>query len=334
MPSRLHAAALAAPLALLVIGCGGGAETTATLAAEQVVLFPDDPSQRTLGELVYSGGVALSSSDARFGGWSAMEISEDGARLLAISDSATWMTARLLYGEDGDLTGLSDMVITPILDEDGRPLEGVRADAEGLADLGDGRYAVSFERDHRIWVYDIGADWSGMNTALPEPMPAPPGADRLRNNAGTEALVRSGSALWAAIEYPIVEGQPHTLWRYDLAEPSAVPVSRSVALTSGFGLTALARDGEDGLIIIERFWRRGVGNRIRIGRLEAGALEAAGDPAAPALLAALEPDMSVDNFEAVALIEIEGERRLFILSDDNFNARQRTLLLSFTWPQG
>ncbi len=324
---------LAAALVFAAAACGPSIPDTTALTARSVALFPDDPDRSELGALAYSGGVALSSNDPRFGGWSAMEVSADGARLLAISDSASWMTARLLYDEDGALTGLADIALTAMLDEDGAPLTGVRADAEGLADLGDGRYAVSFEREHRIWVYDIGADWSGIETATPTPFPAPPGADRLRDNAGTEALARLDRTLWAAIEYPIVDGQPHTLWRYDLDQLTAPPISSSLALTPGFGLTGLVPDGEDGLLIMERFWTREVGNRVRIGRMAPGAFDAAQGPVAPAPLAALEPEMSVDNFEAIAVARMDGARRVFILSDDNFNPDQRTLLLSFTWPE-
>lgn len=323
---------IAAAFVFAGAACAPSIPDTPTLTVEAVALFPDDPGRSDLDALSYTGGVALSSDDPRFGGWSALEVSEDGARLLAISDSASWMTARLLYDEDGTLTGLSDIALTAMLDEGGAPLAGERADAEGLADLGDGRYAVSFERDHRIWVYDIGADWSGIETATPSPLPPPPGADRLRANAGTEALARLDRTLWAAIEYPIVDGQPHTLWRYDLDQLSAPPISDSLALTPGFGLTGLAPDGDGGLLIMERFWTREVGNRVRIGRMAPGALDAAQGPVAPAPLAALEPDMSVDNFEAIAVARIGGERRIFILSDDNFNPAQRTLLLSFAWP--
>jgi hypothetical protein len=39
------------------------------------------------------------------------------------------------------------------------------------------------------------------------------------------------------------------------------------------------------------------------------------------LLAEITPDMTVDNIEAIAVIEIAGETRLFLMSDDNFNAR-------------
>jgi hypothetical protein len=324
--------ALAALFMLGLAGCGADAPQAPQIEAEPVALFPDDPGRRGLGELHYAGGLALSSDNALFGGWSAIEVSENGSRLLAVSDSAAWMTARLVYNQAGDLTGISDVVITPMLDADGAPLSGARADAEGLAHLGDGRYAVSFERDHRIAVYVIGEDWSLIETATPSPFPAPPGADRLRANAGAEALAPMGDQLFAGIEDPIVDGQPNTLWRYDLSRLDTPPQSAAVTLTPGFGLTGLTADGEGGLLVVERFWARDVGNRVVLGRLSADAL---GEPErilVPAPLARLEPDMTVDNFEAVALAEINGERRVFILSDDNFNAAQRTLLLSFAWP--
>ena len=38
---------------------------------------------------------------------------------------------------------------------------------------------------------------------------------------------------------------------------------------------------------------------------------------------------TTDNFEGVAAEERDGKTRLYILSDDNFNPMQRTLLLAF-----
>jgi YD repeat-containing protein len=313
---------------LLVAACTE-AETGSTLTAEPVALFPDDPGRERVGALRYTGGLVLSSDDDRFGGWSAIEVSEDGARLLALSDNASWMTARFAYDGDGRLSGLTDIDITPMLDSDGRLLEGDAADAEGLAPLGGGSYAVSFERQHRIERYEIGADWSAIATAAAEPLPAPPGAERLRNNAGIEALAVSGEALWAGVEYPLVEGQPYTLWRFDPADETAAPRALALALTAGFGLTALAPDGEGGLFVVERFYARNVGNRIRIGRLSVETLNEGSGPIMPELVAEISPEMTVDNIEAIALAEVDGEPRLFLMSDDNFNARQRTILLSF-----
>lgn len=321
---------LALAASVFLIAACSEAETEPVLTAQTVALFPDDPGRTRLGALRYAGGVVLDSPDQRFGGWSAMELSQDGARLLALSDRADWMTARLVFAEDGALTGLSEMRIAPLLDADGRELDGEAADAEGLAPLGGGRYAVSFERRHRLEAFDLLEDWSGVEAARAEPLPAPPGADRLRNNAGIEALAVSGAALWAGVEYPLVEGQPHTLWRFDLNDPDAPPQARSLALAPGFGLTALAPDGQGGLYIVERFWARSIGNRIRIGQLSAEDLNEGVQPARPVLLAEISPEMTVDNIEALAMAEIEGETRLFLMSDDNFNAAQRTLLLSFT----
>ena len=325
--------ALAVLSLITVAACAPAGPDTADVNAHTVALFPDDPGRRGLGALQYAGGLALSGGGDRFGGWSAMEVSADGARLLAISDNGAWITADLEYDRNGDLAGLTAPALAPMLDEDGAPLSGERADAEGLAHLGGGRYAVSFEREHRIAVYDIGPDWSAIETARPEPFPAPPGADRLRANAGAEALVRLDTSLLVGIEDPIMDGQPNTVWRYDLNRLGTPPQSADLALTPGFGLTGLTPDGDGGVIVVERFWAREVGNRIRIGRIPPRALDASGGPVTPEPVAAFDPSMTVDNFEAVALARRSGERRLYLLSDDNFNDAQRTLLLSFIWPE-
>ena len=325
MPLRVSFALSLAVLA----ACGEPRTGDVALGGEPVALFPDDPGRLRLEALSYRGGLALSAETDAFGGWSAMEI--EGERLLAVSDRGSWMTARLDLDDEGALVGLFDVVIAPMLDPDGAPLQGEARDAEGLAPLGGGRYAVSFERDHRIWVYDLGADWRAIGEARPSGWPTPPGAERLRANAGVEALARTTQGLWVGIEYPAQDDRPHTLWRYDPTDLAADPSAFALAVESGFGLTGLAADGEDGLIVLERFWSRDVGNRIRIGRLSAEVLStASGDaPLRPEILAAFEPDMTVDNFEAAAVVEIDGETRLFLLSDDNFNASQRTLLMSF-----
>lgn len=328
------APALSLSVLISLAACAPDAEPKRdTLSWESLPLFPEDEGRMGLGSLRYTGGLVLDSEDDRFGGWSAMELTPDGRGLLAVSDRGHWMSAELVFDQDGQLSGMTEVKITPLRDEAGAPLDGLLADAEGLAPLGDGRYGVSFEREHRIWVYPLGEDWARLEEARPTPFPPIPGAERLRANAGAEALARVESAIWVAIEDPIVEGQPHTLWRFDLTDLTRPPVSRQVALTPGFGLTALTHDGEGGLVLLERSWRRGVGNHVQIGHFPAGALDSGDALGRPLALAMLEPEVAVDNFEAVAVVRIKGERRVFILSDDNFNAAQRTLLLSFAWPE-
>lgn len=315
-------------LGLTLAACGEREAQELQLEITPVALFPDDPGRRNIGALSYAGGIEIASPARAFGGWSAIEVSPDGERLLAISDGGYWLTARLVYDAGGELTGLAGARLAPMLGREGEPVAGDHADAEGLAPLGDGRYAVSFEREHRVLVYTVGEDWSGIETAVPEPFNAPPGLNRLRENGGIEALAPAQEGIWAAVEYPIVEGQPHTVWRITADDA----VAHSVRLSDGFGLTGLARAGEDELIAIQRFWSRQIGNRIRISRLGEEDLRVSGTYSAaegPELLAELEPDMTVDNIEGAAIAEIAGEPRLFLISDDNYNADQRTLLLSF-----
>ena len=52
-------------------------------------------------------------------------------------------------------------------------------------------------------------------------------------------------------------------------------------------------------------------------------------------LARLERPLTVDNIEAIAAVPLKGGGwRLYLLSDDNFRASQRTLLLAFDWNRG
>ena len=331
--------ALTAALFSLTAACGGQAQDESspsdsglTVSAERVVLFPDDPGRMRVGDLRYAGGVELSSADERFGGWSALHLSEDGQRVLAVSDRGRWMTASLDY-DDTALAGLSDVHIHPLLNEAGEAVSGRFADSEGLANLGDGAYAVSFEREHRIWRYRLEEDWSAVETARPTPLPNPLGTQRLPNNAGMEGLAADGNWLWSAGEHTTGAAPVHILTRQDMAAPDAAGASFLLAMEAEFGLTALEPDDQGGLYILQRFWSRDVGNRIHILHLSAEQIADAANVTElhPTLLAAIEPeDMTVDNFEGMAVAEMNGETRLFLISDDNFNESQRTLLLSFT----
>ncbi len=320
--------ALAASV-LLITACEPVGSTSITVTSEPVALYPDEPERETIGSLRYTGGLVISSDHDRFGGWSGMELNDDATRLLAISDRASWMTASLRFDDGGQLAGLTDVLIAPIVDSVELPLGGNEVDAEGIASVGNGVYVVSYERLHRIEHYDLGEDWQGVENAMPYRLFTAPGAERLRGNAGVEGLATADGILWAGIEYPIVEGRPHTLWRFDLGDENAEPVSLGLNLTPGFGLTALDVDDEGGLFVVERFYARDVGNRIRIGHLPGASLDNLSGPLTPTLLAELTPDMTVDNIEAIAMARIDGETRLFLMSDDNFNGQQRTLLLSF-----
>lgn len=310
---------------LLLVACGSepGAENL-SVTAEPVALHPDEPERSDLGTLSYRGGLVLTSGDERFGGLSALEVEDDG-HFIAISDSAYWVTGRLQFGRDGQLSGLRDLRIAPMLSASGAVLTGTAADAEGLADLGNGRFAVSFEREHRIVIYEIGARGEHIATALPESFAGPPGIERLRNNGGVEALATLPDGMMAFVEYPIIDGRPHTIWH--LPEGRTAEAHNHEA-PPGFGLTGADVRPDGQILLLERFWTRDIGNRIRIARTDEARLQA-GTP--PDILAEWGIESTIDNFEGLAVAEIGDETRLFILSDNNYSDDQRTLLLSFAF---
>ena len=309
------------------------AERAVTIEAVSVPLYPDQPDRRDLGALTYRGGLVLTSGDPAFGGFSALELSADGTRLLAVSDRGQWLVADILHDADGAPSGLANARMAPLRDADGAPLEGRWADAEGLARRADGAYLVSFERHHRVESYHLGADWSGIGSARATRLPPPPGADDLPDNGSLEALAVQSGFAWVGVEYPQGITGVHTVFRYDLSDPGAQASEHRVQLAAGFGLVAFAEPGDGQLLAVQRFWRRDVGNRIRISRVsEAAILDPRNRPEA-AFLGEITPDMTVDNIEAAAMVTINGRQRLYLLSDDNFSAAQRTLLMSFDLPE-
>ena len=161
------------------------------VANTPVLLHPDDPDVRQVGRLQFEGGTELSSLHPAFGGWSGLEIHPDGERVLLLSDRGTWLSGELEFDENFQLLGLKNTQIFPLLGLDGAPVSGPNSDAEGLADMGHGVYAVSFERDHRVWVYDLGRNWEFIDQAIPETLDGPPGREHWPENGGMEALSSS-----------------------------------------------------------------------------------------------------------------------------------------------
>lgn len=314
-------------LALLLAACSplaAQAPIAEQWRALEVVSAPLAFPASETGALRYRGGLALSSDDAAFGGLSGMEVLDDG-RWLAISDSGQWFEARLVLDQDGALVGLSDMRTAAMRDENGEPFQSKRAgDSEGLAQLPDGRFAVSFEQSQSMRLYDLNRDGPFGAAA---PGPALEGARGLRANVGLEAIAvaRNGDLLVGAEGTD--GGAP--LWRAPVAAQAPVAPIAHYRLESGYSLTALDRLPDGDFIALERFYAPIIGARARIARFSEQSLSAGGIIEATELARITAP-APVDNFEAIAAVAMpDGATRVYILSDNNFSDRQRTLLLAF-----
>jgi hypothetical protein len=278
---------------------------------------------RNIGRLHYRGGVELSSGQRIFGGLSGMEVL-DGGRLIAISDNGDWFEAQLVLNDAGDLVGARDWRTAMMRDEEGEPFPNKRSgDSEDLTQLTDGRFAVSFEQSQTIRIYDLNRD-GPFGPAVRGPLLA--GTQSLPNNSGLEALTSTGDG-----ELIVgAEGGPEAttpIWRARLDAQSAVAPSAHYPISDGYSLTSLDRLPDGSYVALERFFAPVIGPRARIKHFS---FDANGTVANLEELARLAPPLPLDNFEAVSAVRMpDGATRLYIVSDDNFSRRQRTLLLAF-----
>jgi hypothetical protein len=276
------------------------------------------------GALIFRGGVELKSANPLFGGWSGLEVDADG-RFIAISDQGSFLSGSIDTNEAGDLVGVSDAKIGLMRDEKGQPLDGKEwQDAEDIALLHDGRYAVSFERHHRILIYDLAKN--GTTGAAERGPPVP---QDMAENEGIEALVQAPDGdLIAGREYSATHKAPTQFFKLKLDGSGTVlgpaQVRRDYALVS----LRLLPDGD--YIALERFYFPMLGTRTALMRYKADGLAAAKPHLDGPELANLKKPLAVDNFEGLAVVpRKDGGARLYIISDDNFSASQRTLLYAF-----
>jgi hypothetical protein len=288
------------------VPAGGGV----TITVEAVPLNPGAPGQVQRGDFTYAGGVVLTSTDtSRLHGLSDLTVAPDGA-VTAISDEGDLLTAKLALDAQGRLVGLTDGRISGLLSPDGQPLQSkAQSDAEGMTLLSNGDRLVSFERESRIWLYPA-------KGGRPRVVPSP--EVELPSNGGLEAL--SDDPANGPDAYIVGAEDSGQTWtcRLDSACVEGPPIEKPAE----FGLVSMGRlpDGTHAHLL--RAWDPIRGSRVileiatadgRQGRLE------------------LAKPLTVDNYEGLALRPIKGGWRIYLLSDDNFQSSQRTLLSAFDW---
>lgn len=314
-------------VAVLLLGWAAVASDAAhaasiQLSARPVALDPEDRARQHVGDLQFLGGLALRSDEPAFGGLSGLSVSADG-RLAAVTDRGHWLTARIVRNDAGRLVGLADGEMGPLRDAQGRPLSGEWRDAESLERLPGGDWLVSFEREHRVWRYP--AEAGGLQ-GRPVPFPTPEAIARAPANGGVEALapLPDGRILMLAQGLKR-EGGVRAGW---LVGDGAVEPLGYRSAPNFLPTDAAVLPNGDVLVLTRHYTVLG-GASVRLERLPAAAIDAEttlqGTP-----LARFRHPLTVDNFEGLAAVQGEdGATLVYILSDDNFNFFQRTLLLLF-----
>lgn len=252
---------------------------------------------------------------AEFGGYSGIEVLDGGARFIAISDRGTWAEASL-EREGGALAAVVLTGHGPLRAISGAPLQGEDSDAEGLAIDAAGRIHVSFEAFHRIRRYDrIDGPATEIESAA--------GFADLQFNSGLEALaIDAQGALYAIPERSGAWERPFPVFRLrDGRWDTQLRLRRD-----GTFLVVGADFGPDGhLYLLERDfgWWRGFGSRVRRFTL--------GPDGFGAEVTLLQSASGIlDNMEGISVWRDGEDRiRVTLISDDNFFALQRTILVEY-----
>ena len=317
---------------LLATACAGASPPPA-VAQEQALEIRsaaqpfkiDEPGARSIGRLIWRGGITMTANSRHFGGWSDLHVSPDGKTLTSISDEGAWLTATVDYDGAANLAGLSNARIGQLHGLDGKLIATkVEADAESMARLPDGSWLVAFERNHRIWRYRT-------LTATPTRFEGPADLVRQPTNGGIEGMLTLADGRVVAIseEYSAQSGTvmgwigtPTAGGRYQWQ-------SFNYATIPNFRPTAIAQLPDGSFGMIERAFDIVRGVRCRVMRFDAAQLVAGGTVRAEEL-ARLASPYAVDNLEGLAATKgARGETLLWLISDDNFNPLQRNILLLF-----
>ena len=285
-----------------------------TISAKPIDLGPADEVARRLPDgTTFAGGWELKADNASFGGLSDLAFDKDGD-LLAVVDDGAFIWIGL---EDGAPDGTGKLAY--MLGADGNVLQGKSlGDTEGLA-VRNSLAIVSFERTHRISAFALDACGAGAREAAISPLPESFAGRIVDENRGAEALT--------------VTPDGNILFGFETTENGQSPVG-AVSGIGQAGWTGEMAPNPAGYAFVgfdtarigateETFWLFRSYDPIRGSRnvlsWQQGQKEIV-----------LTRPLAVDNYEGITVQDLgHGAARIWIISDDNFNPKQRTLLLAF-----
>ena len=292
------------------------------VTARPLPLSAADASVRSVGALDYLGGWQLTSPQRAFGGISSLLVRPAG-QVLALSDSGTLMGFSL---ERAGRDSHPFIAPLPVRRED-RDHPWWAWDSESLAhDPASERYWVGFEMLQRICRYAPGF-------ARVEACRTWPEIEAWPETGSIESMARlpSGRFLVIAEMGMTGDGSHDTLlFSGDPAENSTdSPIHLRYVPPRGYRPTdAVALDERHVLVLNRRLTLQDLFTAT-IALIDLPARPRSGDPLRARTLARLAPPLLADNFEGLTVTCEKGRTILWIISDDNHEFFQRTLLLKF-----
>lgn len=289
------------------------------IVARWVPLDAGDPVRRRVGQLVWLGGVELTSPDAAFGGFSSLQVRGD--RFTLLSDAGN--IVRFAMDAHGRVRAPSfaELPAGP-----GAGWNKADRDSESMTvDQRSGTTWVGFENSNAIWRYDRGFTHA-------EAHAVPPAMADWPENLGPEAMTRlaDGGFVVIAEQDPWPHGKGRAAIRFS-GDPTRRPRAGfrfSYCPPRGYDPSDMTVLPDGRLLILNRTydWRMRFSAKLTIvdpARIRPGALVAGRE------IATLAAPLIADNFEGVAVTREGTATIVWIVSDDNLSILQRSLLLKF-----
>lgn len=290
----------------------------ARFAVTPAALDPADPALARVGDLVWLGGVRLTSPDPAFGGFSALHVAGD--RFTLLSDGGDIVRFAM-----DDAWRVRDRSFAALPGGPGTGWQKSDRDSESMSvDPRTGDIWVGFETSNALWRYDAGFRRVVAHVA-------PPAMRDWPNNEGPEAMTLLPNGNLAAIAETIpwkhrtgraglmFQGDPsvapRTGFRFDYVPPAGYDPSDMAVLPDGRWL-----------ILNRRFADLQFSNVLSVvdpARVKPGATVRG------RAIATLAAPLIHDNFEGVAITREHGATIVWLVSDDNQSALQRSYLLKF-----
>lgn len=319
MIARLARILVVVLLAILTVS---GTRMVSPSASQNIAMRPLslDPAYhgpRRVGELIFLNAWELSSSNAEFGGISALLAMSDG-RFIGVSDAGTLIGFGLTKNERIDRPFIAPLPgsIDPGLTYEDRDSEGITYDP------GSGQFWVSYEANHAIRRFSPSfARRTGYILIT--------GEVQWARNKGIEAITRMADGQFIAINENLEDGlHEGFLFSGDPVESGTVASSFNYRPPAGYRVTDISTLPDGRLIVLNRRVGFPIGFSAKIALLDPAVVRTS-DIVEAKVITTLAAPLLIDNMEGIAVSVDDKATLIWLISDDNFSVFQRTLLMKF-----
>lgn len=306
----------------------------ASVSSTQIRTFKGATFGQGVNQLIWRGGIVMSSQIPEFGGLSGIAFTGSGNQLVMVTDKGNFISGHLIYDEAGAPLGFGGTHIEPIKNSKGVELPRKFAkDAEAIETIiRDGVPAavrVGFENLTRVADFTL---VKGVPSGAAREVAIPEWLSRLRTNKSLEAVCIAPPASPVAGSTILIAENARSTSDYSAfmlgdRDRGELAINR----TDGLDPTDCAFLPNGDLLLLER----GIAFlsfSMQVRRIPAAEVRPGNKLTGTVILKASGGD--IDNMEGIAVhVGPNGDTRITIISDDNFNDWERSLLLEFSLPE-